>query len=120
MQFQNTVGSYYQTHNSMFAAIMADTELLLASFWGLGKRATTGTMNFTTNSLCQNGNTPAFYMSGATTNLLYQFRVGFGKPVVCTRVKKPEDPKTPGQARNEFGVSVGSNSRNVQQGHSTY
>ena len=37
MQKQNVVERYVQTHNNMFAALMADNDLLPASFWGLGR-----------------------------------------------------------------------------------
>jgi len=46
-------------------------------------------------------------MSGRPTDLKYQFRVGYGKPVVCTRVSKPKGGKQPGTTRNEFGICVG-------------
>ena len=69
--------------------------------------ATTDTMNHVTNSLCEDGNTPAYYFEGRCTDLRYQFRIGFGKPVVCTRVSKAKGPKLPGICRNEFGVCVG-------------
>ena len=107
MQKQNVVERYVQTHNNMFAALMADNDLLPASFWGLGVSAVTDTMNHVTNSLCTDGNTPAFYFEGRSTDLQYQFRVGYGKAVVCTRVSKMSGPKLLGTSRNEFGVCVG-------------
>ena len=91
----------------MFAAIMVDNDLLPASFWGLGVSAVTETMNNLTNSLCEDGNTPAYYFEGRSLDLRYQFRVGYGQPVVCTRVSKQQGPKLLGITRNEFGVCVG-------------
>jgi len=107
MQQQNVIERHVQTHDNMFAALMADNDLLPASFWGLGMLAVTDTMNNVTNTLCEDGHTPAFYFEGRSTNLNLQFRVGFGKPVVCTRVCKSKGPKIPGISRNEFGVCVG-------------
>ena len=69
--------------------------------------AVTYTMNHVTNLLCADGNTPAFYFEGRSTDLQYQFRVGYGKAGVCTRVSKMTGPKLLGTSRNEFGVCVG-------------
>ena len=91
MQQQNVVEWYVQTHDNMFAAIMVDNDLLPASFWGLGMEAVTETMNNITNSLCKEGNTPAYYFEGHSLDLRYQFRVGYGQPVVCTRICKSRD-----------------------------
>jgi hypothetical protein len=107
MQKQNVVERYIQTHDNMFAAIMVDNDLLPASFWGLGVSAVTETMNNLTNSLCKDGNTPTYYFEGRSLDLRYQFRVGYGQPVVCTRVSKQQGPKLLGITRNEFGVCVG-------------
>ena len=35
------------------------------------------------------------------------FPIGYGKPVIFSRVKKALGSRIPGQARNEFGVAVG-------------
>ena len=85
---------------------MADKDLLLASFWGLGMLAVTNTMSNVTNTLCEDGHTPEFFFEGRSTNLHIQFRVGFGKPVVWARVCKSKGPKISGLSRNEFRVCV--------------
>jgi len=107
MQERNTVERHVQTFNNNYAAMMVDNELLPPSFWGTGVIATGDTWNKVTNTLCDDGQTPEFYMSGRPTDLKYQFRVGYGKPVVCTRVSKPKGGKQPGTTRNEFGICVG-------------
>jgi len=107
MQQQNTVERQVQTFENMFAAMMIDNDLLSTSFWGLGTSATTDTRNAVTNSLCEDGNPPNYYFEGNSTDLNFQFKVGYGKPVVCTRVSKPKGSKLPGTTRNEFGIYVG-------------
>ena len=107
MQERNTLERYWQTHANMHAAMMVDNDVLPTSFWGLASYATTDTLNSLTNSLCDDGHAPRYYFEGRTTDLNHHFRVGYGKPVVCTRVSKPKGPKLPGITRNEFGVCVG-------------
>ena len=107
MQERNTVERYQQTFENTYAAIMVDNDLLPAPFWGLGVLATCDTLKKITNSLCDDGNGPDYYFTGRTTDLAHHFRVGFGKPVVCTRVTKASGPKLPGIPRNEFGICVG-------------
>jgi hypothetical protein len=107
MQKQNIVERHVQTFDNNYAAIMVDNDLLPPSFWGLGIHATADAMNAVTNSLCEDGHPPNYYFEGRSTDLAYQFRVGFGKPVICTRVAKPKGPKMPGMCRNEFGICVG-------------
>ena len=63
MQERNTVERHVQTFNNNYAAMMVDNELLPPSFWGTGVIATGDTWNKVTNTLCDDGQTPEFYMS---------------------------------------------------------
>jgi hypothetical protein len=76
--------------------------------WNTVERYVQTFKNKVTNTLCDDGQTPEYYMSGRPTELKNQFRVRHGKPVICTRVSKPKGGKQPGTTRNEFGICVGS------------
>ena len=112
MQEQNVIERYVQTHGNTYAAMMADTEVVPSSFWGLGVAEATRTLNKVTNSLCDDGLSPDWYFKGRTTDMNYQFRVGFGKLVVATRVAEAKGSMLPGITRNELGVTVGSTDSN--------
>lgn len=52
------VERHIQTHGNTHAAMMADTEVMPGSFWGLGVAKATRTLNRVTNSLCDDGLAP--------------------------------------------------------------
>jgi len=53
-----------QIHENLLASLMADSDLLPVSFWGLGKLAVTDKMIYVTNTLREGGHTPAFCFEG--------------------------------------------------------
>ena len=63
-QERSAVERHVQTFNNNYAVMMVDNELLPPSFWGTGVIATGDTMNNVTNTLCDDGQTPEYYMSG--------------------------------------------------------
>ena len=107
-QQQNVAERHIQSFDKKQNAILIAQDLLGPSFWQLAGRATAITINGTYNSLLSNA-TPMLVFQGRTTDVSKQFRVGFGKPVICNRIASASSPKIPGVASisNEFGVSVG-------------
>jgi hypothetical protein len=105
-QQQNTVERYIQTFDNNEAAMVISQNLLGKSAWGLSGLAMTDTMNHTENELTL-GSTPTFKFTGEATNMANMFLVGYGRPVICTRVRRAQGLAVPGMPRNQFGVAVG-------------
>ena len=108
-QEENMVERAIQTKNNMEGAMNVDQDLLGGSCWGLLALSATATVNDTINvHTGTSGLTPGNHMHRTEgIDLRDAFPIGYGKPVIFSRVKRAPGPRTPGQARNEFGVAVG-------------
>ena len=108
-QQENMAERTIQTKNNIEGAMNVDQDLLGASCWGLLALAASDTINNTINVHTEDtGLTPANHMYRTEgVDVQDAFPIGWGKPVIFSRVKRAPPPRLPGQARNEFGVAVG-------------
>jgi hypothetical protein len=108
-QEANIVERTIQTYGNTKAAMMISQDLLGSSTWCLLGLAAADTLNNTIN--VHTGDTcltPKNHMMRTVgVDASDAFVVGYGKPVIFSRVKRAPSPKLPGVPRNEFGVAVG-------------
>ena len=84
---------------------MASTDLIGAAGWCLLSIEMAYTQNSVENDLTR-GSTPRYIFEATPTGLDREFKIGWGRPVICSRVR-PVHPKQPGTPCKQFGVAVG-------------
>ena len=105
-QEQNPAERHIQTFDNNETAMIISQDLLGASCWALAAIAMAYTMNSIENEHTR-GSTPRMEFEGTPTDLSHEFKIGWGRPVICTRVTPASSPRLPGVPRNQFGVAVG-------------
>ena len=75
-----------------------------AAWWGLATIAVCEMKNRVSNTLCPDS-TPLYYMTNKRTDNSKSLLLGFGQPVVTTRLGNKN--KAYGKTRNEIGIIVG-------------
>ena len=105
-QEQNPVERYIQTLDNNENANFVASDIVPASAWALCTLSVVNTMNHVENELTR-GTTPIMAFEQIPTDLRYMFQIGWGKPVICTRVRRVKGHKMPGDTRNQFGICVG-------------